>query len=1087
LIHAGWLAEHINEIDQTDATSHELNQCNRPTMDGAGDGSSSHSHPQEQPVAAAAGGGDGDGGDDTSISIGSGIGSIGSGDGSGTTSPSAMTYSQHRQQHASIVNACIQDLSSRGVVATESTGVSHSAAGVGSGGGSSSSFAGRQLSPTPLDASAAAAPPPASSLHHGRGYPTVGSAASSTNDGAHPRPQQPAQQMHSLGAMSHRGEHGDDSKAKEDRVAALREEQERRMRVKRISKEGAATATATGAASSTAAASALTDTGSDAAAHTSATDTTNAPALDSSSPAGIASPSNAPSPSAAAPTSAAASAPAPSSTTTTAAAMPSAPATAATPAVGPPGWFVCSVCKARAFASEADLAAHQPSCAAEAEEAERRKRYAKEQAALMEKLNSARAEVAALESAAARQQQSMQQSMRQQLHPPSAAGAAAVTYRPQQQQQQQQTQHPVVGMSQQQISPFYGTGMSSTSAATTAAANTGRSAIDSLQFGDVNRLAMQEMARRAVAAAQGPPPPPPPAALQHGQHDQLQYQQQMQFQQLQMQHVQMQMQMQQQERHQQQQQHQQQQHQHQQRKQQQRQRKQQQKHLAFSESETSAVAAASPRGASPMPAQVAGGGVENVAHLEVPVPLGIPLDKDMLTPLHCFVREHCVQIFTATDEDVNAPSKGKRRPILVGQVGIRCPHCKGRPNADANKSASAQSHGNSSGAERGSVYYPFTIASIYNATMNLLQRHLPYCTCIPAWTLDRYRDLKTDDARSGTSKQYWIDAAKRLGLIDTPAGIRYDPKLVDPSLGAESQGGMMTSFPTSGGEMPPLGPPPGANRDFYSNQSNASTRTINMDTCTTVGGAALLAPHQQAAAAMRAAAVQLGMQADKESPHQPNNMLTTTGPADDAVRLVDPADRPLATSFSYYIMSQMQKCHFAEADRLGKRKALPLGFAGLACRHCYGGYGSGRFFPSTIKTLSDTSKTLNVLHNHMMRCRKCPIEVRDSLEKLKSRHDVERARMKFGSQKAFFERIWARLHDNRLAGAPPGGSTTSQQNQHQHSSLAKPASMARPANVAKAPPPADNPLAALALLAGMKRKDRGDAEERGSPEKRKKR
>ena len=941
----GWLAEYIKGGKSPNPKrSHELNLCTRPTMDDTGDGSNSsksHSHHQEQPVAAAGDGGDG-GGDI-------------SGSGSGTTSPSAaaaVTYSQHRQQHASIVNACIQDLSSRGVVAT--TGVSHAAAAAG-GISSSSSFAGRQLNPTPLDASAAAPPAPASSLHHGRGYPTVGSATSSTTDGAHPQ-----QQMQSLGGESRRGEQDDDLKAKEDRVTALREEQERRMRVKRISKEGAATGAAAGgggggaaaaaaaAASSTAATSALTGTGSDAA-KTSATDTANAPALDSSSPAGSASPSNAPSP-AATPTSATASAPAPS-TTTTAAATPSAPATAATPAVGPPGWFVCSVCKARAFASEADLSAHQTSCAAEAAEAERREQYAKEQAALMEKLNSARAEVAALESAAARQQESMQQSMRQ-LPPQSATGAAVVPHRPQQQPQHQQ--HPVVGMSQQQMATMYGMSMggstgstSSTSAVAASAAN--RSTIDSLQFGDVNRLAMQEMARRAVAASQGlPPPPPPSAALQYGQRDQYQIQQQMQLQQMQLQHVQMQIQQQQQqqqERH----------------RQEQRQRKQQQKYVPLSESKTSAAAAAaSPRGAAPMPAQVAGGSVENGAHLEVPVPLGIPLDKDMLTPLHCFVREHCVQIFTATEEDVNAPSKGKRRPIVIGQVGIRCPHCKGRPIADANKSqsqtASSQYHGNSSGAERGSVYYPFTIASIYNATMNLLQRHLPYCSCIPAWTLDRYRDLKTDDARSGTSKQYWIDAARRLGLIDTSAGIRYDPKLVEPSLGAESQDGMMTSVPTSGGGMPTLGPPSGASRDFYSNQSNASTRTINMDTCKTVGGAALLTPHQHAAAAMRAAAVKLGMSPDEPSPHQPNNMLTSTGPADDAVRLVDPADRPLATSFSYYIMSQMQKCHFAEADRLGKRKALPLGFAGLACRHCYGGYGSGRFFPQRSRLLAILAK-----------------------------------------------------------------------------------------------------------------------------------
>jgi hypothetical protein len=113
----------------------------------------------------------------------------------------------------------------------------------------------------------------------------------------------------------------------------------------------------------------------------------------------------------------------------------------------------------------------------------------------------------------------------------------------------------------------------------------------------------------------------------------------------------------------------------------------------------------------------------------------------------------------------------------------------------------------------------------------------------------------------------------------------------------------------------------------------------------------------------------------------------------------------------------MQPCVFTEADRLGKRKGLPTGFAGLACRHCFGGYGSGRFFPSSIKTLSDTSKTLNVLHNHMSRCRKVPKEILEELEKARATHDDERAKMKFGSQKAFFAKIWSRLHDNRPDGA----------------------------------------------------------------------
>lgn len=79
--------------------------------------------------------------------------------------------------------------------------------------------------------------------------------------------------------------------------------------------------------------------------------------------------------------------------------------------------------------------------------------------------------------------------------------------------------------------------------------------------------------------------------------------------------------------------------------------------------------------------------------IEKPIPLGLSADKDWLTPLHCFVRLHCVEVFTATKADVAIPTKGKRKPIQIGQVGIRCPHC----------------HNSESGMisrERGSVYYP---------------------------------------------------------------------------------------------------------------------------------------------------------------------------------------------------------------------------------------------------------------------------------------------------------------------------------------------------------------------------------------------
>ena len=346
-----------------------------------------------------------------------------------------------------------------------------------------------------------------------------------------------------------------------------------------------------------------------------------------------------------------------------------------------------------------------------------------------------------------------------------------------------------------------------------------------------------------------------------------------------------------------------------------------------------------------------------------PVPLAMPSDKDWLTPLHCFVRLHCVEVFTATKNDVATPSKGKRKAIQVGQVGIRCPHCSG---TTMNKAR-----------ERGSVYYPTSISSIYNATMNLLQRHLHSCPSVPDEIMRRYETLKADDARSGTSKRYWIESALSLGLVDTIEGIRHSalPPPPLPTLTRQQE--------TTGQDVARR-----ASNEYFGNSSNLVKRDSNDEGQT--GNEA----HDNERMAL-----------DSNSTHQAGVSDATC-----TIPLVLDMDRPYATDFSYDLMDQMQPCVFTEADRLGKRKGLPPGFPGLACRHCFGGYGSGRFFPSTIKTLSDTSKTLNVLHNHMMRCRKCPAEVKENLEKLRVSHDEERSKMKFGSQKAFFGRIWERLH-----------------------------------------------------------------------------
>ena len=305
------------------------------------------------------------------------------------------------------------------------------------------------------------------------------------------------------------------------------------------------------------------------------------------------------------------------------------------------------------------------------------------------------------------------------------------------------------------------------------------------------------------------------------------------------------------------------------------------------------------------------------------------------------------------------------------------------------------------------VYCLRSVSSIYNATMNLLQRHLHNCTSVKPEIMKRYETLKSDDARSGTSKKYWAESALSLGLVDTPDGIRFSNSEPPPLPSLTSEQKARDNYSASRGN----------DDSFFNSASNALTSLKSEGTKGSKNSAATNGKDEAGGKSSNGST--------KENFSGTNDPLDgrNEGAVADGIQdtekslansapLVTPDDEKVATQFSFYLLGQMQMCVFTEADRLGKRKGLPPGFPGLACRHCFGGYGSGRFFPSSIKTLSDTSKTLNVLYNHMMRCRKCPTEVRETLEKLRKVHDEQRAKMKFGSQKKFFARIWDRLHDN---------------------------------------------------------------------------
>lgn len=58
------------------------------------------------------------------------------------------------------------------------------------------------------------------------------------------------------------------------------------------------------------------------------------------------------------------------------------------------------------------------------------------------------------------------------------------------------------------------------------------------------------------------------------------------------------------------------------------------------------------------------------------VPLGLDDDTCWLSELQVYLRANFAEAFAATEEDITVIMHGRNKPIVLGQVGIRCKYCK---------------------------------------------------------------------------------------------------------------------------------------------------------------------------------------------------------------------------------------------------------------------------------------------------------------------------------------------------------------------------------------------------------------------------
>jgi len=146
-----------------------------------------------------------------------------------------------------------------------------------------------------------------------------------------------------------------------------------------------------------------------------------------------------------------------------------------------------------------------------------------------------------------------------------------------------------------------------------------------------------------------------------------------------------------------------------------------------------------------------------------PTPLCVSsTDATWLSDLNVYIRQNCVEAFTATELDVARTSKRGR--IALHQVGIRCRFCVAQPWEEGKNSAAA------------SVSFPVSIGGVYESVKRWHRVHTDLCTGIPNDTKEKLRQLSESSVWVPTSRQYWSESARGLGMVDSPNGGIYFTK-----------------------------------------------------------------------------------------------------------------------------------------------------------------------------------------------------------------------------------------------------------------------------------------------------------------------
>jgi hypothetical protein len=133
-------------------------------------------------------------------------------------------------------------------------------------------------------------------------------------------------------------------------------------------------------------------------------------------------------------------------------------------------------------------------------------------------------------------------------------------------------------------------------------------------------------------------------------------------------------------------------------------------------------------------------------------------DSSVLSPFQCYAREQ-IEFFEALEKDVTQGARGRNVPISLGQVGIRCIHCR---------DDGPMSRG------RAAVYFPTKFDLVYQTAVNMTSIHLcQHCAKLPQSTRETLLKLRDQRSTAGGGKSFWAETTRKLGIIETCQGLRF--------------------------------------------------------------------------------------------------------------------------------------------------------------------------------------------------------------------------------------------------------------------------------------------------------------------------